>query len=122
VKAPRVIIESFRGNARITGVDGTTVKVTGRKTVRSMDQTGADRANTDSPFANHRRLHEITIRTNQDHVTGNHRITAELESAFRRARPIEAHGRTGDFDVTDVAGNVEIVSDNAGVRLQKHRR
>src|SRR5207248_2103360 len=49
-KAPRVIIESFRGNARITGVDTDTVKVTGRKIIRSLDQGGADRANNDSPF------------------------------------------------------------------------
>jgi DUF4097 and DUF4098 domain-containing protein YvlB len=31
---------------------------------------------------------------------------------------IEAHGRRGDFDISDVNGNVEIISDNAGVRLQ----
>src|SRR5689334_4992673 len=44
-KNVHVVIEGFRGNARITGTDGTTVKVTGRKTVRSLDQSGADRAN-----------------------------------------------------------------------------
>ena len=35
-----------------------------------------------------------------------------------RGATIEAHGRRGDFDITDIAGNIEISSDNAGVRLQ----
>ncbi len=118
LKTPRVIIESFRGNARITGVDATTVKVSGRKTIRSMEQSGADRANQDSPFEITGDANEITIRTNQDRVSGNHRVTAELEITVPKGATIEAHGRTGDFDVSDVAGNVEIVSDNAGVRLQ----
>ena len=38
-KAPRVIIESFRGNARITGSDANTVKVTGHKSIRSLEQS-----------------------------------------------------------------------------------
>ena len=40
-KTPHVVIESFRGNARIRGTNGA-VKVTGHKTVRSIDQDGAD--------------------------------------------------------------------------------
>src|SRR4029453_18422735 len=44
-KAPRVLIENFRGNARITGVDGQDVKVNGRKTVRAMQRDQADEAN-----------------------------------------------------------------------------
>jgi DUF4097 and DUF4098 domain-containing protein YvlB len=117
-KAPRVIIESFRGNARITGGDANTVKVTGRKTIRSLEQNRADRANQDSPFEITGDANEITIRTNQDHVAGNQRITEEMEITVPKGATIEAHGRNGDFDVNDVTGNVEIVSDNAGVRLQ----
>jgi DUF4097 and DUF4098 domain-containing protein YvlB len=117
-KNPRVIIESFRGNARITGSDSATVKVTGRKNIRSMEQSGADRANQDSPFDITGDPKELTIRTNQDHVSGNHRITDEMEITVPKGATIEAHGRLGDFDVSDIAGNVEIVSDNAGVRLQ----
>ena len=47
-KTPHVVIESFRGNARIIGVDADTVKVTGHRTIRSLDQSGADGANQDS--------------------------------------------------------------------------
>jgi len=117
-KAPRVIIENFRGNARITGIDSSSVKVTGRKTIRSLEQSGADRANQDSPFEITGDANEIMIHTNQDHVSGSQRITAEMEITVPKGATVEAHGRTGDFDVTDVAGNVEIISDSAGVRLQ----
>ena len=46
-KAPRIIIENFRGNARIAGTDADEVKVSGRKTVRSMrieDAQAGDRS------------------------------------------------------------------------------
>jgi DUF4097 and DUF4098 domain-containing protein YvlB len=117
-KAPRVIIESFRGNARITGADVAAVKVSGHKTIRSMEQNGADSANQSSPFEITGDGNDLTIRTNQDHVSGSMRISSEMEITVPKGSSIEAHGRTGDFDITDVAGNVEIVSDNAGVRLQ----
>ncbi|MGA3189010.1 MAG: DUF4097 family beta strand repeat-containing protein [Bryobacteraceae bacterium] len=117
-KAPRVILESFRGNARITGIDSTSVKVTGRKSIRSLEQSGADNANKDSQFEITGDANQVTIHTNQDHVSGSQRITEEMEITVPKGATVEAHGRTGDFDITDVTGNVEIVSDNAGVRLQ----
>ena len=117
-KAPRVVIESFRGNARITGVDGTDVKVNGRKTIRSMEESGADSANQASPFEITGDPNQITIRTNQDRVSGSMRVSSEMEITVPKGSSIEAHGRTGDFDITDVTGNIEITSDNAGVRLQ----
>jgi len=117
-KTPRVVIETFRGNAKITGVDGDTVKVTGHRTIRSMDQNGADRANKDAPFEVTGDANQIVIQNSQDRVSGNMRMTAEMEILVPRGATIEAHGRYGDFDITDVAGNVDITSDNAGVRLQ----
>ncbi len=118
-KTPHVVIESFRGNARITGVDATTVKVTGHRTIRSMDQGGADRANSSAPFEVDGDTNSITIRNNQDRVSGgNVRFNADMEIMVPKGASIEGHGRFGDFDITDVAGNVDISSDNAGVRLQ----
>lgn len=117
-KSPRVVIESFRGNVRITGVDGDSVKVSGRKTIRSLDQNGADRANQNSPLEISGDANHIVIHTNQEHVSGNLRVSAEMEISVPKGATIEAHGRTGDFDLTDIGGSVEITSDNAGVRLQ----
>jgi DUF4097 and DUF4098 domain-containing protein YvlB len=117
-KTPKVVIESFRGNARITGVDADSVKVTGHRTVRSLDQNGADRANAGSPFELAGDANQITVRNNQDHAAANVRLSADMEIMVPRGASIEAHGRNGDFDITEINGNVEIISDNAGVRLQ----
>jgi len=46
------------------------------------------------------------------------RLTADMEIMVPKGASIEAHGRYGDFDITEINGNVEIISDNAGVRLQ----
>jgi DUF4097 and DUF4098 domain-containing protein YvlB len=118
-KTPHVVIESFRGNARITGGDVDAVKVTGNRSIRSLDQNGADNANRSAPFEVTGDSNQVNIRSNYERLNGgNVRITANLEITVPRGSTIEAHGRYGDFDITDVNGNVEILSDNAGVRLQ----
>jgi DUF4097 and DUF4098 domain-containing protein YvlB len=117
-KTPRVILESFRGNARITGADVQSVKVSGRKSIRSFQQTDADRGNTQTPLELATQADDIIVRTNQDRVQDSMRISADLEITVPKGASIEAHGRYGDFDITDIGGAVEITSDNAGVRLQ----
>jgi DUF4097 and DUF4098 domain-containing protein YvlB len=118
-KMPRVIIESFRGNARITGADVQTVKAGGRKSIRSFQQSDADRGNTETPLELVAQGGDIIVRTNQDHVQDSMRISADLEITVPKGATVEAHGRYGDFDINDIGGAVEITSDNAGVRLQQ---
>ena len=118
-KNPHVVIENFRGNAKITGVDADTVKVTGHRTIRSLDQSGADAAEREAVFELAGDANEVIVRNNSDRLSGGSiRIVAEMEITVPKGATIEAHGRLGDFDISDVNGNVEIVSDNAGVRLQ----
>jgi|SRR5581483_3546394 len=118
-KAPRVILESFRGNARITGADVQTVKVTGHQTIRSLDQASADRAHQEAKFELDGGPDEIRIRTWQNRVSGNNRrISADLDIVVPRGSTIEAHGRSGDFDISGITGAVDIDSDNASVRLE----
>jgi DUF4097 and DUF4098 domain-containing protein YvlB len=117
-KTPRIIIENFRGNARITGADVQAVKVGGRKSIRSFQQADADRANTDTPLELVAQGEDMIIRTNQDRVQDSMRVSEDLEITVPQGASVEAHGRYGDFDITDVGGSVEINSDNAGVRLQ----
>ena len=116
--APHIIIESFRGNARISGTDDATVKVTGHKSVRSMDQNGADRANQETPFEIDGDANHIVIRTNQDRASIGQRVSNDMEISVPKGASIEAHGRSGDFDVTNISGSVTIDSDHAGVRLE----
>jgi DUF4097 and DUF4098 domain-containing protein YvlB len=117
-KAPRVIIENFRGNARIAGTDAEEVKVSGRKTVRSMRIEDAQAGDRSTQLEIQREGDVITIRTNQERADSRMRVNTDLEIAVPRGATIQGRGRTGDFDVTDINGNVEIESDNAGVRVQ----
>jgi hypothetical protein len=121
-KTPHVLIESFSGNARIIGMDTQEVKVTGRKTIRSLDQNGADRANQEAAFEITGSPDEVVIRTNQNRASGPRRVSTEMEILVPKGASIEAHGegrgRAGDFDIHDVDGTVSIISDNSGVRLE----
>src|SRR5208282_3700547 len=115
----RVLIENFRGNAKITGSkDATTVNASGRETVRSFQQSEADKANKETPLELIQQGDQIIVRTNQDKVSDRVQPNADLEISVPEGSSIEAHGRYGDFDVQGVNGNVTINSDNAGVRLE----
>ena len=83
-KSPKIIIESFRGNARIVGADATDVKVTGRKTVRALKQADADQANSQTPFEVVKNGSEVVIRTNQDRLSEHQRISADLDPRSKR--------------------------------------
>lgn len=117
-KAPRVVIQNLRGNARVTGGDIEEVRVTGRKTIRAFDQAGADRANQQSPLEVIQEGDQIVVRTNQERMSDSRRASADLEITVPRGASVEGRGRYGDFDINDVQGKVDIDSDNAGVRLQ----
>jgi len=114
----RIVIESFRGNAKITGTADMTVKASGQETVRSFQQADADNANKQTPLELIQQGDQIIVRTNQDKVSDRVQPNAELEISVPEGSSIEAHGRYGDFDVQGINGNVNINSDNAGVRLE----
>jgi DUF4097 and DUF4098 domain-containing protein YvlB len=115
----KVLIENFRGNAKITGTkDAATVSAGGHETVRSFQQSEADKANKETPLELIQQGDEIIVRTNQDRVSDRTPATAELEITVPIGSSIEGHGRTGDFDIQTVNGAVDISSDNAGVRLE----
>lgn len=114
----RVLIESFRGNARITGSDENTVKANGRETIRSFQQSDADSANKQTPLELVQQGDQIIVRTNQDRVSDRTRVNSDLEITVPAGSSIEAHGRMGDFDIQNISGGVDINSDNAGVRLE----
>ena len=117
-KTPHVVIESFRGNARITGTDASQ-----REGDRAQDhpQHGPGRRGPGRPrdaAGADRRSGTIIIRTNQNRASGLPRVTADMEIAVPKGASIEAHGRNGDFDIHDIDGAVEITSQSAGVRLE----
>lgn len=114
----RLVVDNQRGNARILASDSNEIKVTGRKTIRAMTRAEAEEADKASPLELIRQGDSILLRTNQEKVSGERRVSVDLEVLIPKTVHIEARGRYGDFDITGITGNVDITSDNAGVRLQ----
>jgi DUF4097 and DUF4098 domain-containing protein YvlB len=117
-KVVRVVVENPRGNTRIIGGDSQEVVVSGRKTIRAMEKSAADEADRKTPVEIVIQGDQAVVRTNQDAVSGERRVSMDLEITVPRKINIQASGRYGDFDITNIEGLVEISSDNAGVRLQ----
>ncbi len=116
-KTPRIVIENFRGNARITGIDSQEIKLTGSKTIRAFNRSEADKSDTLTPLQVIEQGGQIIIRMNHDRVADTTQVKAAIELMIPKGASVEARGRYGDFDVNDLDGGVEIISDNAGVRL-----
>ncbi len=118
-KTPRILLENLRGNLRITGADGDQIKVSGRKTVRALQSGDAERADKQSPLEITTQGEQVVVRTNQDRVTGEQRISTDLEVALPKAASLEVRARDGEFEISDLGGDLEISSDRAGaIRLR----
>lgn len=118
-KTPRIQIENLRGNARIVGADGEELKVTGRNSIRAFERDEAQKVHDLCKLEIVKQGDLIVVRTNQDKATGDPRIESELEIIVPRGSTVQGRGRYGDFDISGIAGNVDIDSDNAGVRVSE---
>src|SRR5262249_946053 len=117
--AKRVIFQNMRGNLRITGADSTQVVISGRKNIRAFRRQDADQADRVTaidivPDGDH-----WLVRGNADRVSGDRRVSADLEITLPKGVSVEAHSRGGDVDINDVAGDVDVSSDHSDVRLSK---
>jgi DUF4097 and DUF4098 domain-containing protein YvlB len=117
-KATRVLIENLHGNTRVTGGDAAEITVGGRKTVRSLQEKDADTADKQCPVEVNAQPEQVIIRTNQDRVTGEQRVSTDLEITVPRGMTVEVRGRNGNIEVNELGGGVVVSSDNAEVRLQ----
>lgn len=113
----RVAVENLRGNVRVVGADSEEVRVESRTTVRAFHLSDAEEVNEQCPLEVLTQGDRIVVRTNQDRLSGSARITTDLEITVPKGVSVEGRGRYGDFDIANIAGDVEIESDNAGVRL-----
>lgn len=118
-KASRLVVENLRGNVRIVGGNTTEIKVTGRNTIRAFGETEAKKLSEQMPFELLSQNNQIVLRTNQERLTGEGRVASDLDITVPKNLLISCRGRHGDFDITDITGNVEINSENAGVRLHE---
>ncbi|MEJ5368887.1 MAG: hypothetical protein WHT08_11240 [Bryobacteraceae bacterium] len=113
----RLVIENARGNTRITGVNGSEVKVAARKTVRALDREAADRAAAAADVLVKRDGDTVQVLHGRDAPEGA-RVSVDLEITAPRGSSIEFRGKYGDLEVKDIDGDVTCDSDNAGVRLE----
>jgi DUF4097 and DUF4098 domain-containing protein YvlB len=117
-KSPRIVIEDFRGNAKITGADTSEIHLSGHKTIRAMKNGDANKADQATPVQITQDGAQVTVRFNQDRARDKTQVNTDLELIVPKGSSLEASGRSGDFDVSGLDGDVSIASDNAGVRLQ----
>jgi DUF4097 and DUF4098 domain-containing protein YvlB len=115
----RITFENPRGNLRVTGADTDQITVTGHKTIRAWSRKDADRTNDTTPVEIVPQGDRLLIRTNQDRIPDAQRITDDLEVTVPRGVTIEARGRSGDCEINDVKGDVELASDRSDVRLAR---
>jgi hypothetical protein len=115
----RVTFEVARGNIRITGGDGPDVVVTGRKSIRAWGRNDADKTNENTPVEIVPQGDRLLIRTNHERVPDNQQLAADLEVTLPKGMNVEARGRTGDFEASDIAGDIELVRDRSDVRLSR---
>lgn len=115
----RVTFENPRGNIRVTGGDTQDVVVSGRKVIRAWGRADADRTNENTPVEIVPQGDRLLIRTNQDRAPDNQRLSDDLEVTLPRGMSVEARGQRGDFEVSDIQGDVELVADRADVRLTR---
>ena len=115
---PHIIIENFRGDAKITGGDGTQVTLGGQKSIRAFDSRDADTTNNQTQVELVKDGNTLIVRCHQDRANSRSMVTTNLELTVPRSSSVEAVGNHGDFDISNIEGAVNISSSNAGVRLQ----
>ena len=93
--------------------------MTGQKTIRAYKHEDADRANGGTPVEVAVEGDHVIVRTNQDRASDVASIADDLEITVPRGLAVEARGRRNDYEVSDIAGNVELASDRGDARLAR---
>lgn len=115
----RIVFENSRGSIKVTGGDVKDVTVTGRKLINAYRREDAERSNNETPVEIVTQGDRLVVRTNQERVAGNQRISDDLEVTVPREMSVESRGASGDHEVGDVQGDVEISTSRGDVRLSK---
>lgn len=115
----RIVFDNPRGNIKVIGADTQQVTVTGHKVIRAWSRTDADRTNGNTPVEPVTQGDRLLIRSNQDRVPENQRVSDDLEVTIPWGLTVEARGRNGEYEVSDVKGDLELASDHSDVRLMR---
>jgi DUF4097 and DUF4098 domain-containing protein YvlB len=115
----RIVFENPRGNIKVTGGDSKDVSVTGHKQIRAYNREDAERTNGSTQVEIVTQGDRLVVRTNQDRVPNNQRISCDLEITVPRGLAVESRNSSGDHQVEDVDGDVEIASSRGDIRLSR---
>jgi DUF4097 and DUF4098 domain-containing protein YvlB len=115
--SPHVVIENFRGSAKIAGVDGSTLSVTGHKAIRSFDNRQAEAAEAATPVVVAIDGNTVVVRCNQDRAAARNPVTTGLEISVPRGASIEASGTQGDFDISSIGGDVDLSTRDGSMHI-----
>jgi len=115
----RLVFDDPRGNIKVVGADVQQVTVSGHKTVRAYNRDEANRTDSNTPVEIVPQGDRLLVRCNQDRAPNNQRISDDLEVTVPRGMTVEAHGSSGDFDVSDLTGDVELATNHGDVRLAR---
>ena len=115
----RVIVEGFRGTARISGASDGMVAATGRQTVRSFSHSDADQVSKQTPLELIQQGSAIIVRTNQDRAPSTARVSLDIDISVPSGRTtIEGHGPFGDLNIQNIGGSVELQGRGQDLQLE----
>ncbi|MCC7174927.1 MAG: DUF4097 family beta strand repeat protein [Bryobacterales bacterium] len=118
-KAARIVVDNARGNLRVVGADTQEIKIGGRRTVRAYSRSAADDAVKKASLTVAVEGDHLAVRTTeQAGMRSDLRISTDLEMTVPRGAAIQATGRSGDFDIINIDGTVDLNSASGDVRLQ----
>jgi DUF4097 and DUF4098 domain-containing protein YvlB len=115
----RIVFENSRGNIKIVGGDAKDVTVTGHKIIRAYSRSDAERTDSSTPVEIVPQGDRLLVRTNQDRVPNNQRLDDDLEITVPKSLTVESRASSGDHDITDLDGDVDITSGRSDVRLTR---
>ena len=110
---PHIVIEEFRGDAKISGTEGTGVSLSGQKTIRSFDVPDADKANAQSKVEVITDGNTVTIRCHQDRIDTRSSVSTYLDLSVPKGASVECTASHGNVDVSALTGNVEVTGGNS---------
>ena len=115
----RIVFENPRGNIKVTGADTEEISINGHKLIRSYSRGEADRTNGSTPLEIVPQGDRLLVRSNQQRVPDNQRMSNDLDVTVPRGVAVEARGQSGDYEISDLAGNLELSSGRSDVRLSR---
>ena len=114
----RILVDNSRGSVTVRGDASGDVKVTGRKSIRALNRSEADRANAQGGLNLERQGDTLLVRT-QMPGHGTLQVTTDMELTVPRGLNVEVRGQRGDVTVEDIDGDTGITSSRGDVHLSR---